>query len=227
VIKTSTLVIAVLVIIVLVLAGFILKDVISINVAGEDDQEQTEETTTGSESETTTAAGGTTATPTTTAAGTTAASTTASTTTTTNATTASTTTTTTTTTTATTAGKPDLTLTSGGLVDMFVLPGETITISGWTVRNEGTVASGDFSNGFYISNDSIITTEDTNLTGNSNTSLAPGGQFVWGDTTLTIPASTPPGSYHIGILVDRNNAVSESNENNNYWSTVIVVEAGP
>jgi subtilase family serine protease len=223
VIKTSTLVIAILVIIVLVLAGFILKDFISVNIAGEDDQEQTEETTTGSESETTTAAGGTTTAPTTTAAGTTTASTTASTTTATSATTASTTTTTI----ATTAGKPDLTLTSGGLVDMFVLPGETITISGWTVKNAGTVASGDFSNGFYLSNDATITSGDTYLDGNSNPSLAPGEQFVWGNTTLTIPAGTPPGSYHIGILVDRNNAVSESNENNNYWSTVIVVEASP
>jgi len=225
VIKTSTLVIAILVIIVLVLAGFILKDVISVNVAGEDDQEQTEETTTGSESETTTAAGGTTAAPTTTAAGTTTASTTASTTTTTatSATTASTTTTTT----ATTAGKPDLTLTGGGLVDMFVLPGETITISGWTVRNAGTVGSDVFSNGFYLSNDSVITSGDTYLDGNSNASLAPGEQFVWGNTTLNIPKDTPPGSYHIGILVDRKNTVSESNENNNYWSTVIVVEAGP
>jgi len=223
VIKTSTLVIAILVIIVLVLAGFILKDVISVNVAGEDDQEQTEETTTGSESETTTAAGGTTAAPTTTAAGTTTASTTASTTTTTatSATTASTTTTTT----ATTAGKPDLTLTGGGLVDMFVEPGETITISGWTVRNAGTVASGGFNNGFYLSNDAVITVADTYLDGNANASLAAGEQFTWGSTTITIPADTPLGSYHFGILVDRNNAVAESNENNNYWSTQIVVDA--
>lgn len=222
-IKTSTLAIVILVIIVLVLAGFILKDLISINVAGEEDQEQTEETTTVSESETTTAvatttaAGGTTAASTTSAAGTNTASTTA-------ITTASATTAATTTTTNTTAGKPDLTLTSGGLVDMFVLPGETITISGWTVGNVGTVASGNFSNGFYLSNDAVITAGDNYLSGNSNTSLAPGEQFVWGNTTITIPAGTPPGSYHFGILVDRSNTVSESNENNNYWSTAIVIK---
>ncbi len=106
-----------------------------------------------------------------------------------------------------------------------VAAGGTVSLSAWTVKNQGTAGSGSFSNGFYLSNDSVITAGDTYLTGNSNTNLAPGAQFNWGGPTLTIPGGTPPGNYYIGILVDRTNAVAESNENNNYVARLITVSA--
>lgn len=37
----------------------------------------------------------------------------------------------------------------------------------------------------------------------------------WGGPTLTIPFIAP-GYYYIGVLVDRQDAVTESNESNNY-----------
>lgn len=91
-----------------------------------------------------------------------------------------------------------------------------MTLSGWTVRNQGTAASGDFNNGFYLSTNTLITAAVTYLTGNANYSLAPGEQFTWGEPTLTIPKETNPGTYYLGILVDRTNVVVESNESNNY-----------
>ena len=104
-----------------------------------------------------------------------------------------------------------------------VAPGGTIGLSAWTVKNEGAADTGPFSNGFYMSTDPVITSTDTYLDGNNNENLAAGDQHNWGGPTLTIPAGTPQGNYYIGILADRNNAVNESNENNNYVVTVITV----
>ncbi|MCX5993341.1 MAG: hypothetical protein NT177_03880, partial [Chloroflexi bacterium] len=95
--------------------------------------------------------------------------------------------------------------------------------SDWTVKNEGTAGSGAFSNGFYLSTNQIISSSDTYLAGNSNSSLSAGAQYSWPGPTLTIPAGTPPGNYYIGIVVDRAKAVAESNENNNYVSSPIKV----
>ena len=122
---------------------------------------------------------------------------------------------------------PDLTITTGNptLAPSAVVPGGSVSLSGWTVKNQGTAASGSFSNGFYLSTDPVITAGDVYITGNSNSGLAPGAQFNWGGPTLAIPAGTSPGSYYIGILVDRTNAVGESNENNNYVASPITVSA--
>ena len=104
-----------------------------------------------------------------------------------------------------------------------VVPGGTIGLSPWTVKNEGATDTGPFANGFYLSTDSIITSADTYLDGNNNENLTAGAQYNWGGPTLTIPSTTTPGNYYIGIFVDRNNIVNESNENNNYVSTPITV----
>jgi hypothetical protein len=120
---------------------------------------------------------------------------------------------------------PDLVITTGSptVNPLAVAAGGNIKLSAWTVKNQGTAGSGSFSNGFYLSTNSTITADDTYITGNSNTNLAPGAQFNWGGPTLKIPASTPPGNYYIGILVDRTGTVFESNENNNYVSRLITV----
>jgi len=123
--------------------------------------------------------------------------------------------------------RPDLRITTGNptVNPSTVAAGGKVSLSGWTVKNEGTAASGAFSNGFYLSTNQVISSSDTYLDGNSNVSLAPGAQHSWGGVTLTIPAGTAPGNYYIGILVDRANAVVESAENNNYVSCPITVTA--
>ena len=121
--------------------------------------------------------------------------------------------------------EPDLVIITGSpaVTPSTVVPGGAVTLSGWTVKNQGSVESGYFSNGFYLSTDATITTADTYLDGNANTSLAAGAQFAWGGPTLTIPAATAPGNYYVGILVDRTNISAESNETNNYVSRQITV----
>jgi plastocyanin len=123
------------------------------------------------------------------------------------------------------AQSPDLVISSGSptATPSTVVRGSTTQLSAWTVRNQGDAASGGFSNGFYLSTNATITANDTYLTGNSNASLAAGEQHNWGGPTVTIPISTPPGDYYVGILVDRTDAVSESVESNNFVSTPITV----
>lgn len=108
---------------------------------------------------------------------------------------------------------------------MVVAPGETVQLSPWTVANVGLLPSGGFSNGFYLSTNTTISTNDAFLDTNSNLSLPSGGSFEWGGPTLTIPADTPAGDYFIGILVDRAGQVPELNESNNFVSTPLTVGA--
>lgn len=125
------------------------------------------------------------------------------------------------------AGLPDLVITTGSptITPSTVAPGGTVTLSSWKVKNQGTAVAGSFQNGFYLSTTSNITAADIYLGHNSNSSLAPGEEYTWVARTLTIPAGTAPGTYYIGILVDRNNTVAESNENNNFVSRQITVSA--
>jgi len=44
-----------------------------------------------------------------------------------------------------------------------------------------------------------------------------------GCAPLTIPVSTAPGTYYIGILVDDLNQAAETNESNNFQSVKITV----
>ena len=69
------------------------------------------------------------------------------------------------------------------------------------------------------SGDLLLGTESTNV------SLAPGESQTFGVRTLTIPASTAPGNYFIGLLADRTNAVAEGRENNNTASVALTVTA--
>jgi hypothetical protein len=112
---------------------------------------------------------------------------------------------------------------------LSAVAGSAVNLSSWRHLNLGAAIpaadGGAISNGFYLSADPVITTEDVRLDGNSNSNAAlpPGGWFNWGGPTVTIPLGTAPGSYYIGILVDESNDVDESNELNNYVSEPILV----
>jgi len=127
---------------------------------------------------------------------------------------------------AATLTKVDLVIASGvpTATPNYVRAGQTVQLSAWRVSNPGTDPVGGFSNGFYLSTDAAITPGDIYLGGNSNSGLAAGGSFNWSSPTLTIPALTAPGKYYGGILVDRTNAVAESNEGNNFVSVPLAVE---
>ena len=122
----------------------------------------------------------------------------------------------------------DLVITTGSptVTPSTVYAGDDVTLSGWTVKNQGTLPSGMFYNAFYFSTDAVITENDWFLDSNANASLAGNEEFDWGERPLTIPTDIDSGTYYIGILLDQYNLVYESSETNNYVSQQITVIVG-
>jgi len=122
-------------------------------------------------------------------------------------------------------GKADLVILPGGASVAFpnVKAGDTVTLSGWTVKNQGTAPSGPFKNEFILSSNREFLANNVSLEGNSNLSLAPGEQFSWGSSIFTLPANIKSGIYYIGVLIDRDDKVSEANESNNFVSVEIII----
>ena len=92
--------------------------------------------------------------------------------------------------------------------------GETITI-GSTIANLGT-ADTTISTyiGYFISSDEIITLEDTKI-GEHVVNNVAAGNSVNVSKAVTVPATTAPGTYYIGVIADIRNAQPEVNETNN------------
>lgn len=129
-------------------------------------------------------------------------------------------------------GKPDLVISSGApKVDLAQtgVPGGSLRLSAWTIKNQGAIATaasgGWFANGYYLSTDEVITPEDRELKGLTETDatdLAPGQTLTFnGDQEIVIPEDIQPGTYYFGILVDRSNRVAEQDKSNNFVSVRI------
>ena len=94
-----------------------------------------------------------------------------------------------------------------------VQSGDTVTLSA-VVTNQGGWQSEGFSIYFYRSDDGVITPSDTIM----GVAYLSGGLAAGGSTTVTKSLSMPvidSGSYTIGVIVDVDNAVIESDEGNN------------
>jgi len=123
-------------------------------------------------------------------------------------------------------GAADLYISSGPITvtpSTTMVPGDTAILSAYTIHNGGDVATGYFSNGFYLSTDSTLTTSDIYLDGNGNTNLDPFSDYPWDGPDLIIPDNTVLGDYYIGILLDRDGQVPESDETNNFMSVKITI----
>ncbi len=83
-----------------------------------------------------------------------------------------------------------------------------------TVKNQGGSDAGNFTIRYYLSSDTTITTSDTLLGSRTVSSLAAGAVNT-ATTTVTIPSTLSAGTYYLGAIADYNNALTESNENNN------------
>ena len=104
--------------------------------------------------------------------------------------------------------------------------GGTITLTN-TVENLGTSSPGSSTIGLYLSEDEIITTNDLRLATRSVTGPA-AGQTNTATTTVTIPLTTPPGTYHLGAIADCQDKVVEiSKANNALASAPIEIVVGP
>jgi len=82
------------------------------------------------------------------------------------------------------------------------------------IENIGDASSGSFRWGLYLSSDQTITTSDIHLDDWSKSSISAGSTYST-SKTITIPTTITGGYYYVGMIVDINNQVSESNENNN------------
>ncbi|MBI31883.1 MAG: hypothetical protein CMB72_04790 [Euryarchaeota archaeon] len=82
------------------------------------------------------------------------------------------------------------------------------------IKNDGDSSSGSFRWGLYLSTDTTITTNDLLLDDWSQSSISSGSTRS-STKTVTIPSSITGGYYYVGMIVDINGQVSESDENNN------------
>ena len=113
---------------------------------------------------------------------------------------------------------PDLVETSVSTAAQVVAAGGTLSVTD-TVRNQGS-KSGSFVIGYHLSGDATFGGgDDVAVTATrSVTSLAASGSST-GSKTLTVPAGTLPGSYHVCAAADPANVVAEISESNNSLCT--------
>lgn len=107
-----------------------------------------------------------------------------------------------------------------------VAPGDAIQV-GYTVaqRGPGSPASAP-ARAYLLSTNQTLSAQDTVLlqTGTRQGPFASGASFQ-GQSPITIPAGTAPGTYWLGVLVDPQGGVSESDEGNNARAQRIEVRA--
>jgi subtilase family serine protease len=118
----------------------------------------------------------------------------------------------------------DLIMTAVSTTATFIAPGKTFTLPN-TVKNQGLFPASSFTIGFDLSpsanyNDpgavAIVTTR-------SVTSLASGASNS-ATSTLTIPSTTPFGTYYVCAMADSGNTVMEGDETNNTLCTSTTVQ---
>jgi subtilase family serine protease len=96
-----------------------------------------------------------------------------------------------------------------------------------TVQNAGGTFAPVFSNGFYLSTDGTIDSGDIALGDCDVSTLAPGASATV-TCSGTVPATTAPGPYTAGVIVDTGSTVTESDEfNNNTPGAAVTIGATP
>ncbi len=111
--------------------------------------------------------------------------------------------------------------------DITVDPGQTVKMRAYA-RNYGTLASGSFRIGYYVSTNTTISKSDTLVATYDNGSLASGAQ-VYRDRYIKIPTNVTKGQkLYLGVCHDILSKVAESSETNNcrYYRTVTVNKNG-
>ena len=118
---------------------------------------------------------------------------------------------------------PDLQVPSLSVVGSAVA-GSNITVTD-TTRNDGDASPGSTTR-FYLSSDASFEASDQ-LLGSRQVSPLGVGLSQGASTSLTIPASTTPGTYYIFAKADADNAIAESIESNNTRARTISITAAP
>ncbi|MBD6617094.1 type I secretion C-terminal target domain-containing protein [Komarekiella sp. 'clone 1'] len=105
--------------------------------------------------------------------------------------------------------------------------GETISVS-WTVKNQSIyTALGEWYDNVYLSDDEFLDDEDiffTQVSSENNTPLAGGDSYTI-TQNITIPDFARKNSRYLLFSTDRNNNLSETNEDNNVFAQPITLRA--
>lgn len=122
--------------------------------------------------------------------------------------------------------RPDLVVTSLGNPPANAIPGGRF-IATDTTANQGPVLATSSTTRYYLSLDSTRDASDRLLSGSRNvSSLSPGAQST-GSVTVTIPTSTPAGSYVLMACADDLSRVIEDGGANNCRATTARITVGP
>ncbi len=108
---------------------------------------------------------------------------------------------------------------------------DTINVTA-TIRNQGNADTGSFAVRYFLSADSVITTEDRPLGGQFAIANLAAMASTTDSRTLQIPAGQATGTFYLGVLVDLNAAVAEADETNNGAGTIgfarlVISESAP
>ncbi len=100
--------------------------------------------------------------------------------------------------------------------------GTKISVTG-TVKNQGQVTSASSTLTFYLSTDAFVTTSDIKLGDKTINNLTAGGSQTV-TVNVTIPSTTPQGTYYIAAIADRSGVIAETDESNNsrVGNTIII-----
>ena len=118
----------------------------------------------------------------------------------------------------------DLIMTAASTTATVLAPGGGFTLSN-TAQNQGPFPAGSFTIAFSLStNTTYGDGDDVAITATRTvTSLASGASSV-NTTALTVPATTPLGTYYVCATADSGHTIAESNETNNSVCTGTTVQ---
>jgi len=91
----------------------------------------------------------------------------------------------------------------------------------YAIKNTGFTDATAFEISYYLSSDLTISDEDTFI-GSSRISSLAGNTTASGTQMVSIPDALPVGDYYLGAIVDSNNAIAETNENDNTKSSSLI-----
>lgn len=109
---------------------------------------------------------------------------------------------------------PDLELWRPSLSFAAVPPGGS-TGAFTFIFNRGPGSAGAYEIGYYLSADTVFSASSDVFLGLVTGSLSVPSGTIHFAPTLTVPATTAPGSYYLVLMADPRNVIAETNENNN------------
>ncbi len=111
-------------------------------------------------------------------------------------------------------GMPDLVTSSVSNPPAAAAAGSTFTVTE-SVINSSAIAVGTSTNRYYLSTDAVLDAADILMTGTRLILSLGANETSAGSRIVTIPSSTPEGTYRLLACADDTHAIEESSETNN------------